>query len=92
MSRIDVPPPEDHVSRSVVGFRIGAKCMVIAKTTGKPWPTVEDVDAGGRRGFRGTHPAGRTTFGKVGRRVQQAKTALIAADPHGSECADDDLR
>jgi hypothetical protein len=48
MSRIDVPPPEDHVSRSVVGFRIGAKCMVIAKTTGKPWPTVEDVDAGGR--------------------------------------------
>jgi hypothetical protein len=66
MSRIDVPPPEDHVSRSVVGFRIGAKCMVIAKTTGKPWPTVEDVDAGGRRGFRGTHPAGRTTFGKSG--------------------------
>jgi hypothetical protein len=57
MSRIDVPPPEDHVSRSVVGFRIGAKCMVIAKTTGKPWPTVEDVDFGGRRGFRGTHPA-----------------------------------
>lgn len=58
MCCLDVPPPEDHVSRSVVGSRSGAECMVIAKTTGKPWPIVEGVDVGGRRGFRElTRPA-----------------------------------
>ena len=82
MSRIDVPPPEDHVSRSVVGFRIGAKCVVIAKTTEKPWPTAEDVDVGGRRGFRGTHPAGRTTFGKSARSHAEWPHAIACAAGH----------